>query len=108
MLAVLALWAAAPAIACLASAPCHSCCRTMMTDCEMATVGAAHSCCQLQSSDEALPPVRMIAPERLVGTASPLALGVIPDRNSFWGQDPGFFNTPPPRSLAGGSTILRI
>jgi hypothetical protein len=108
MLAVVALWAMVPALACLTSAPCHSCCRAMMTDCDMATVGAVLSCCQLHSSSTALPPERVVAPEPLLGPAQALALTAIPDCDDFTGQSPLSSEAPPPRSHSGAKTILRI
>ena len=55
MLAIVVLWAAGPALAFITPAPCHSCCRAMMMDCDPATMSAAHPCCQLDSSGTAIP-----------------------------------------------------
>ena len=79
MLAIVALWAAGPALACMTPAPCHSCCRAMMMDCDSATMSAAHPCCQLHSSGTAIPQGRVVAPEPQIGAAQSLASALPPD-----------------------------
>ena len=108
MLAIVALWAAGPAIACMTSAPCHSCCRAMMMDCDSVTMSAAHPCCQLHSSGTALPQSRVVAPEPQIGAAQSLASALPPDLDRLASQCLRSSNAPPPRSQSGVSTILRI
>lgn len=108
MLAVMALWAVAPALACLKAAPCHSCCRAIMTDCGMATVGASRSCCQLHSASNAVPPARAVTPKPLGGPELGLAVAVLPDPGDLAAPQRNAASALPPRSQSGGSTILRI
>jgi hypothetical protein len=108
MLAVVALWAVAPALACLAVAPCHSCCRDMMMDCDSTAMDAAQPCCQLQSSNVPVPATSVIAPELQTGLIRPLASAVLPDLDGLASPKSAIAEAPPPRSLSGASTILRI
>lgn len=108
MLAIVALWAAGPALACFAPAPCHQCCRAMMTDCDSATVTAAHPCCQLHSPGTAVPKGRVVAPEPQIGAVQSFASAIPPDLDRLGGQSPRFSMAPLPRSLTGARTILRI
>lgn len=107
MLAVVALWAAAPAFACLAPAPCH-CCRGMMMNCDSAAMISAQPCCQLHNQNSAIPPKGAAAPELQFGPARVLALAALPDSGDPSGQRSGSAKPPPPLSLLGASTILRI
>jgi hypothetical protein len=108
MLAIVALWAAAPVLACLTPAPCHSCCRAMMMDCDTATMSAAHPCCQLHSSGTAVPWGRVVAPEPQIGAVQLFGSALPPDLDRLAGQSPVSSKTPPPRSQSGAGTILRI
>jgi len=107
MLAVVALWVAAPALACFAPAPCHQCCRAMMTDCDSAMI-AAHPCCRLQSSNSAIPPGRAAATDFSSGPTQALVSVNLPDLSALTEQGLGSSKAPPPRSLSGASSILRI
>lgn len=106
MLAIVALWAATPALACLAPAPCHPCCRSMMMDCDSAMI-AAQPCCQMQSST-AIPPGQVAVTNLLSGSSQTPALVDLPDLFVLTRRGPGPSKTPPPRSASGASTILRI
>ena len=108
MLAIVALWAAGPALACITPAPCHSCCRAMMMDCDSATMSAAHPCCQLDSSGTAVPQGRVVAPAPQIGAVQSLASALPPDLDRLAGQSPLSSKAPPPRSQSGAGTILRI
>jgi len=107
MLAVVALWVAAPALACFAPAPCHQCCREMMTDCDSATI-AAHACCRLQSSNIAILPGRAAATDFPSGPTQTLVSANLPDLSVLTGQGSGPSKAPPLRLLSGANTILRI
>lgn len=107
MLAVVALWAAVPALACLAPAPCHQCCRAMMTDCDTAMI-AAHPCCQMQSSNTAVPPGQAAATDLAPSSTQTLMWVILPNPKGLAGQGPNLSKAPPPRSLSGASAILRI
>jgi hypothetical protein len=108
MLAILALWAAGPALACITPTPCHSCCRAMMMDCDSATMSAAHPCCQLDSSGTAMPQGRVLTPALQVGAARSFAFILRPDLDRMAGQSPLSSKAPSLRSQSGAGTILRI
>ena len=108
MLAIVALWAAGPVLACITLAPCHSCCRAMMMDCDSTTMSAAHPCCQLDSSGTAIPQGRVVTPVPQVGAAQSLASALPPDLDRLAGQSLLSSNAPPLRSQSGTGTILRI
>jgi hypothetical protein len=107
ILAIVALWAAGPVLAWLTPAPCHSCCRAMMMDCDSA-MSAAHPCCQLHSSGAAVPQGRVVAPEPQIGTVQSFASALPPDLDGLDGQSTISSKAPPPRSQLGSSTVLRI
>lgn len=108
MLAIVALWAAGPVLACITLAPCHSCCRAMMMNCDSTTMSAAHPCCQLDSSGTAIPQGRVVTPVPQVGAAQSLASALPPDLDRLAGQSLLSSNAPPLRSQSGTGTILRI
>jgi hypothetical protein len=108
MLAIVALWAVAPAFACTTPAPCHPCCRAMMVGCDSETMSAAHPCCQMHSSGTAVPQSRVIAPEPRIGAVQSFASALPTDLDSLTGQSPISTKAPPARSQSGASTILRI
>lgn len=108
MLAIVALWAAGPALALITPAPCHSCCHAMMMDCDSATMSAAHPCCQLNSSGTAVPQGRVIAPKPLTGALRTIASALPPDLDGLAGQSALASEAPPPRSQSGAGTVLRI
>lgn len=107
MLVAVVLWAASPALPCLAPAPCHSCCRMMMMmDCDSAMI-AAHPCCQMHSST-AVPPGQIAVTSLPTGSSqTPVAVN-LPDLSQGDARGPNPSKAPPPRSLSGASTILRI
>src|SRR5271157_1651122 len=108
MLAIVVLWAAGPAVASIVPAPCHSCCRAMMMDCDSATMSAAHPCCQLDSSGTAVPQGRVVAPEPQSGAVQSFASALPPDLDRVAGQSALSSEASPPRSPSGAGTILRI
>jgi len=108
MLAIVALWVAAPAFACMTPAPCHPCCRAMAMDCDSATMSAAHPCCLLHSSGTAAPQSRVVVPGAKVGAVQSLASSLPADLDRLAGQTPVFTKAPPPQSPSGANTILRI
>lgn len=108
MLAVVVLWAAAPALACLTPVPCHSCCHAMAMDCDSAVTSAVHPCCQLQGSGAAVPMNSAIAPEQATGLHQTMASSASIALSGLASQTPGSAKTPPLRSLSGTATILRI
>lgn len=108
LLAVVALWAATPTLACLAPAPHHSCCHAMMANCGAVAMGAAHPCCQLQKPNTAVPPTSAVAPDLQVGPLQSPAFADLPNPGDLTGHRLGSAKAPPPLSLLGSSTILRI
>jgi hypothetical protein len=108
MLAIVALVAVGPALACIMPAPCHSCCSAMMMDCDTATMSAAQPCCQLHSSGAAVPLGRVVAPVPQLGAVQLFASALPPDLDRLARQSPLSSKAPPPRSQSGAGTILRI
>ncbi|MGD0730812.1 MAG: hypothetical protein ABR956_06085 [Terracidiphilus sp.] len=108
MLAVVAPWAAAPALACFTPVPCHSCCRAMMTDCDSAAMSDAHPCCQLQPSGTAEPQGGVVAPARPLGAVQSFVSALPSDINRPAGQILFSSKAPPPPLQSGAGTILRI
>ena len=108
MLVVAALWAVLPALVCFAAAPCHDCCRAMGMDGNMAMLGMANSCCQMQSSSATVPPANAVAPKMQMGSVQTLPSALLPGFITLAGEKPSPTKAPPPRSLLGASTILRI
>jgi hypothetical protein len=106
MLAVVILWAAAPALACLMPADCHSCCHAM--DCDSVVMSAAHSCCQVHGSSADVPGVSAIAPGHRAGPQHAMISTVPSLLTGLSGQTPGSAKALPPRSHSGARTILRI
>jgi hypothetical protein len=107
LLALVALWAAKPAFACLTAVTPPSCCQGTMPGCDDSTTMANMTCCQSQSPENAIPAamaaacsapaVQMVTlPVDAVDSAQ--AAGVIA---SVAGASP---SPPPP----GFSSILRI
>ena len=107
VLAVVVLWAVSPALACLAVAPCHQCCRAMMTDCDTATMGA-QPCCTMQSSNTAVPTDRDATTEVSAGALQTLVLVDLPDLSGAAVLERIPSKAPPPRLPSGANTILRI
>src|SRR5208283_3396939 len=101
-------WAAGPALACLTPAPGHSCCHAMAMDCDSAVMIAAHPCCQFHDSGATVPLGNAVAPEHQVVHHHAMVSTVLPPPGGLAGQTPGSIKTPPPRSLSGVNTILRI
>lgn len=111
MLLIVALWAAIPALACFASAPCHPCCRAghmMQMDCGAATMSAGHSCCDLNSPSTPAPSEQTATTSMASAAMQPLASVSYFVPFGLAGQELRPTAAPPPRSLLGSSTILRI
>ena len=108
LLAVVALWAATPAFACLSLRSSHRCCRQMPADCGMALMGAHSPCCTLNplpassNPETATGPVTQnsMAVVAAAGLTAPLPAAEVPLSQTAF--------TPPPRPLSGASQILRI
>lgn len=112
MLAVVALWAAIPASACLLDARQTSqlvCCRSM-DNCNSMQVAADNSCCRVRGTNPAVTPVLPYCPER----AQRFALLSHHDQDlAQQAVAPGAgyasaFEIPPPKSPPGGAFALRI
>jgi hypothetical protein len=111
MLAVVALWAAMPATACLLTAqPAGQpdCCRAMAQDCPMAGMSMDAPCCQFHGKNIAVVPISPFSSQRVQ------RLIFVPQQT---GQEPsaapcaGWRNAleaPPPKFSPGAVSILRI
>jgi hypothetical protein len=111
MLAVVALWAAIPASACLLAARQTSqlCCHSM-DNCNSMQVAADNSCCRVRGTNPAVTPILPYSPERAQRLAQ------LPHHDRDLAQQavaPGAgyasaFEMPPPKSPPGGAFSLRI
>jgi hypothetical protein len=107
LLAVLALWAAVPALACLFSPQGDDCCRQMMQKTGACNMDARQSCCQMHGTNSSSPICRATAPERpgtLVSANSGTALR-LPVIGGILSQPPSATVGPIPRH---SSSVLRI
>jgi hypothetical protein len=124
MLVAAMMWTALPGFACFLSMPQptaqSSCCHKMAEDCgSMESMGAMEStgsaemcadpsCCQLHEQSIGLVPVLAYAPEQLQKLAVAPAQFLLPAlaeaRNGLRNR----FETPPPKSSSGVSSILRV
>lgn len=111
MLAMVVLWTALPASACLLARHARSlpaCCRSMK-DCESAAMGADNACCQMHEGSAAVVSVlpysnddhaqQLIAMPLKIGVELPAAQGSV-SSNAI--------ATPPPKFPPGGAFSLRI
>jgi hypothetical protein len=111
MLAVVVLWAAAPASACLLGTR-HSsqpaCCRAMAKDCETPAMGADSSCCQIHGKTPAVTPVPQYSPVQSQELAyGPHQAGEESPANPGSGYR-NALETPPPKFPPGGAFALRL
>lgn len=112
MLAIVVLWAASPAVACLLPArpmtPAeHECCQKMAQQCGSSMMPASHTCCQAQQDHTAVSPVPTYSPTR------PFSVALVPHTASllmapvlFARELPAFDS--PPGAAPGSTSILRI
>lgn len=106
MLMVLALWAAAPALACFAPAQQHACCHQMMQDCGP-SMGPDASCCQIHRTDGINTPIQASKSERPLRLAPAVAGFHVPVVGVSFVPRALAAEAPPPR-LGASSSILRI
>ena len=110
MLAVVVLWTALPASACLLASPSVrqlDCCRAMANACETPAMGADSSCCQIHESSPALVSVQPYSPVQSHQSAALLShLGMQPSADS--GGSMVAFEAPRPKFPPGGAFALRI
>lgn len=106
-LAVVVLWAATPALACLTPVAHHSCCQGMaMQNCGSAVMMHCGDCCSVQPGNAPLPPGSAI--DHVVGSvtaAAPAVMAVLPAAG-----DAALLasETPLPPGSPGVGSILRI
>lgn len=111
MLAVVALWTATPAFACLLTiepAGQPACCRGMVQDCPMQGMGMNASCCQMRGSSDAVAPELPYSPEYAHQIAFALretSLETSAGSGAGWRYA---LEVPPPKSSPGAIFILRI
>jgi len=121
MLVAVVLWTALPGFACFLSMPLptaqSSCCQKMAVDCgsmqAMESAGSAEmcvdpSCCQIHQQAVGLVPVQASAPEQLQKLAVAPNQLLMPARDEAGTRLRISFETPPPRSSSGVSSILRV
>ncbi|HEV2396969.1 MAG TPA: hypothetical protein VGS27_08515 [Candidatus Sulfotelmatobacter sp.] len=113
MLVITVLWAATPAIACLvpmrAMTPAeHDCCLKMAQECGLSVMPSSHSCCQVQRHDTAVAPVSNYSPTRPFDVVLVSQTAILPVAKTSSIASATAFETPPPESSPGCSSILRI
>jgi hypothetical protein len=111
MLAVVALWAAMPASACLLTmqpAGRSACCRGMAQDCPMHGMGMNASCCQFHGRNAALTQVSPFSSQRVQRLAFvPLQADL--QLRAFWSaRYRNASEAPPLKYPPGGAFALRI
>jgi hypothetical protein len=109
LLAIVVLWAATPALACLTPPAHRSCCQgTMMRDCDSPAAMQCGDCCSVQPADAPLLPVPANAVDHAVGSvtaAAPAALVLLPAAGSAIVHT---IETPHPPGSPGAGSVLRI
>lgn len=109
LIAIVVLWTAMPALACLSptSAP-HSCCHAMMQGCADSVHMGDQACCQIHAPAQAVPPT-------VAGVIDPFTVFAVPfagfEAFALAGNSPSNLHlagvTPSP-PVSGASSILRI
>ncbi len=109
LLAIVVLWAAMPALACLAPTGRAACCQSMaMQDCGSPAVMHCSSCCRIQPADTPLIPGSASISDHMAGLAQcavPAALVPLPVAGN------GILRTaaiPPLPGSPGNGSVLRI
>ena len=109
LLAMMVLWAATPALACLTPVAHRSCCQGMaMRDCASPAMTHCGDCCRVQPADAPLLPGSASAVDHAVGSMpspAPTALAILPAAGKAALLA---FETPLPPGSPGTSSILRI
>lgn len=111
MLAVVALWAAMPASACLLTmqpAGGSACCRGMAQDCPMRGMGMNASCCQFHGRNAALTPVSPFSSQQVQRLAFVPHQAGLQLRTSSGASHRNAFEAPPLKFPPGGAFALRI
>jgi hypothetical protein len=110
LLAVVVLWAAMPAFACLIDANQMSqseCCRAM-ANCDPTAMAADSPCCQIHERTPAVPPVQPFSPVKSLEIAAlPHESGIVVTAE-LGGAYGNTLETPPPKFPPGGAFSLRI
>jgi hypothetical protein len=109
LLAVMILWAVAPALACVTLMAHRSCCQGMaMQDCASSAMMQCGDCCRAQPTDAPLLPASASAVDHALGSGPSLTateLALLPGAGQAILLA---FEAPPPPGFSGGGSILRI
>ena len=113
MLVITVLWAVTPAIACVVPMRAmtqaeRDCCLKMAQECGSSLMPSSHSCCQVQRHDTAVTSLSNYSPTRSfdVAIVPQTVIPLVAKTPSFTSMTA--FETPPPESSPGCSSILRI
>jgi hypothetical protein len=108
LLAVVVLWAATPALACLTPAAQHACCQGMMQGCGSSPMMTNHACCRVQPPAPADPSGAASAADHAFQCAQlPVRVATLAPPSSTTVSN-RITGAPPPESLPGNNSILRI
>lgn len=111
MLAVVVLWTAMPASACLLAmhpAGQPACCRGMAQECGATAMGASDSCCQAHPQNAAVTPVPPYTLQHSQKLAFVPHLSGLQLNASSGAECRTAFEAPPPKFPPGGAFALRI
>lgn len=108
MLAIVALWAVLPGLACFAPATHHACCRQMTEACGSSMSAANPSCCKVHSSDSDMPPAQASQSEDTSLVAHLLVGAKLPFAPAEVSAAVQTFEDPPGPPAATRISILRI
>lgn len=113
MLVITVLWAATPALACLVPMRARTqaerdCCLKMAQECGSSMMPSSHSCCQVQRHETAVTPVSNYSPTRPFDLVVVPQTAILPVAKTSTFATTTAFETPPPESSPGCSSILRI
>jgi hypothetical protein len=108
MVMVVVLWTVAPALACLKVSAQPDCCHGMMQGCDDPAAMESMACCQVRTSDPAVPPSSAITSNPLSSLSQVAAwAGILPVPTMDAGHLRSVATSPSP-PLSALSSILRI
>ncbi len=111
MLAAVVLWTAMPVSACVVTMQSNAraaCCGDMAQGGPMQRMKIIPACCRIRATDPAVVPVSAFSPEHSLKpmlVAYPASVDTSANSRAGWRLD---LKAPPPKSLAGAISILRI
>lgn len=108
MLAVVVLWTAMPALACVLAPTHHACCRDMAQECSSSAMNSGGACCQIHPSDSAVSVLITSAPERSFALFSIAVTPALAAPDAADAPALRMAGASPPAASPGNNFILRI